>query len=103
MRGGERGSCRAVPGVADEVVALGVDFHLVSEEIAPYARRGGEIGDAAAEGLDRQPTVVAERLECRDRLADRRVAAAGRATVVLRDMDMAEIARSLQRMERGDR
>ena len=53
------GSARPLrPLAADEVVALPGQPLLVLEHAPPDLRRGREGGESAAEGLDRQPTVV---------------------------------------------
>src|SRR5690606_31566511 len=85
------------------IESLGVDFLRAGEEIAPDAGGGGQFGYGAAEGLDRQPAVVAKFLENADRLADLRMAAPWRAAVILRDVDVGEIARSVQCAQRGNR
>src|SRR6185503_4949533 len=97
------GQCRGIPAIADMGVPEFIDFLGRWEEIAPHPRRRGKLGKATAERLDRQPVVVAQRPERRDRLADARLPLARGAAVVLADVDVAELARGPRRAHRRDR
>ena len=52
--------------------------------------RRGELGIDAAEGLDRQPAVVPDLLQCLEGLVPSDLSAPGRATVAFTDMDVVD-------------
>ena len=56
-------------------------------------RRRGQVGQGPAERLDDHPAVVADFRRARERLVPVDVAGAGRAAVVLADVDVDEAAR----------
>src|SRR5207302_947041 len=93
----------SVPALPDQAIAFGVDLFRIGEEIAPDASCRRKFRNAAAERLDGQPAVIAERLQGPDRLPDLGMAPAGRAPVVFRDVDVGQGAAGMERSQGSER
>src|SRR4051794_40702330 len=81
----------------DEGQAVATQSDPVGEEVAPDARRRGQGGQGASEGLDRHVAIVSARLQARPERVPVHLAGAGNAPVVFRDVDVDRLGRA-----RGD-
>src|SRR6185295_204696 len=84
---------RLPPAVSDVLVAVAVHRFRAFGEIAPNLCGGGKVLQAAAEGFDGEPAVVAAPADPREGLSPWNVAAPGNATVVLGDVDVDDVLR----------
>src|SRR5213593_4730701 len=75
---------------AHEGESIGGELFFAGEHATPDLGGGGDVGEGEAEGFDHEPAVVVDGFQGVEVFAPADEAFAGRAAVVLADVDVAE-------------